>query len=123
MEAPSLRRCRRFLLQHLPFHVRLAQKPNETRLEGHRLLLAWGGRTWCDWVRWVARQATAQGMLTTAHASVESAASEVESALRFGKSGAVCRRFVRTEFSPPQAEFDRIQREHNAQCAWFTQAF
>lgn len=69
------------------------------------------------------RQAVAQGLLTTAHALVESSAAEVESALRFGKSGAVCRRFVRSEFSPPPAEFNRIQREFDSQCAWFTQAF
>ena len=70
----------------------------------------------------VGRQAIAQNLLTTAHALVESFASEIESALRFGTSGAICRRFVLSEFSPPQAEFDRIQREFDAQCAWFTQA-
>ncbi len=53
---------------------------------------------------------------------MESSASEVETALHFGRSAAICRRFVRSEFSPPQAEFDRIQREFDAQCAWFTQA-
>jgi hypothetical protein len=29
---------------------------------------------------------------------------------------------VRTEFSPPPVEFDRIQREFDALCSWFTQA-
>ena len=70
----------------------------------------------------VGRQAIAENLLTTARARVEFFASEVESALRFGTSGAICRRFVRTEFSPPQAEFDRLQLEFDAQCAWFTQA-
>lgn len=70
----------------------------------------------------VGRQAVAQGLLTTALTVVESSASEVETALHFGASGAICRRFVRSEFSPPQAEFDRIQREFDAQCTWFTQA-
>lgn len=70
----------------------------------------------------VGRQAISQNLLTTAHALVEGLASEVESALHFGTSGAICRRLVRSEFSPPQAEFDRIQREFDAQCAWFTQA-
>ncbi len=49
----------------------------------------------------VARQAVAQGLLTTALTVVESSAREVETALHFGTSGAVCRRFVRSEFSPP----------------------
>jgi hypothetical protein len=70
----------------------------------------------------VGRQAISQSLLTTSHALVESFASEVESALRFGTSSAICRRFVRSEYSPPQAEFDRIQREFDAQCAWSTSA-
>lgn len=70
----------------------------------------------------VGRQAIAENLLTIAQARVEFFASELESALRFGTSGAICRRFVRTEFSPPEAEFDRLQREFDAQCAWFRQA-
>src|SRR5574337_890572 len=70
----------------------------------------------------VARQVIAENLLTTAQARVEFFASEVESALRFGTSGAICRRFVRTEFSPPAAEFDRLQREFDAQCTWYRQA-
>jgi len=70
----------------------------------------------------VGRQAIAENVLSTARGRVDFFASEVQSALRFGTSGAICRRFVRTEFSPPQAEFDRLQREFDAQCAWFTQA-
>ena len=70
----------------------------------------------------IGRQAIAENLLTTARARVNFFASEVESALRFGTSGAICRRFVRTEFSPPPEEFDRLQREFDAQCAWFTQA-
>jgi hypothetical protein len=70
----------------------------------------------------VARQAMAENLLTTARARLTFLASEVESALRFGTSGAICRRFVRTEFSPPPEAFDRVQREFDAQCAWFTHA-
>jgi hypothetical protein len=70
----------------------------------------------------VGRQVIAENLLSTARGRVDFFASQVESALRFGTSGAICRRFARTEFSPPQAEFDRLQREFDDQCAWFTQA-
>jgi hypothetical protein len=70
----------------------------------------------------VGRQTIAENLLTIARARVNSFAVDVESALRFGTSGAICRRFVRSEFSPPPEEFDRLQREFDAQCAWFTQA-
>lgn len=70
----------------------------------------------------VARQAVAQNLLATASARLETFASGVESAVRFGTSGAICRRFVRTEFSPPPGELDRIQREFDNQCAWFKDA-
>lgn len=70
----------------------------------------------------VARQGVAQTLLTTAAARVESSASDVESALRFGTSGAICRRFIRTEFSPPPEEFEHLQRGFDDQCAWFRDA-
>lgn len=53
---------------------------------------------------------------------MDSLASDVESDLRFGTSIAICRSSVRSEFSPPQVEFDRIQKELDAQCTWFVQA-
>jgi hypothetical protein len=36
-------------------------------------------------------------------------------------SGPVCRTFVRSQYSPPQEEFDRIQQEYNRVCGWFKQ--
>lgn len=35
--------------------------------------------------------------------------------------GPVCRTFTRSEYSPPQEEFEKIQREYNEACAWFKQ--
>ena len=37
------------------------------------------------------------------------------------KPGPVCVTFVRSEFSPPQAQFEQIQREYDAACDWMGQ--
>ncbi|TAM48409.1 MAG: hypothetical protein EPN55_00170 [Gammaproteobacteria bacterium] len=71
----------------------------------------------------IARQSAAQHLLATANVRVEGAASIVESALRFGTSGAICRKFVRSEYSPPPEVFNRIQGEFDEQCKWFTMAW
>jgi hypothetical protein len=34
-------------------------------------------------------------------------------------SPAICRKFVTTEYSPPEPEFNRIQREYDEACVWF----
>ena len=35
--------------------------------------------------------------------------------------GAICRAFVRSEYSPPPDEFQRAQNEYNVACAWMKQ--
>src|SRR5262249_35604179 len=37
------------------------------------------------------------------------------------RPGAICRTFVRSEYSPPPDEFERIQREYDVACQWITQ--
>lgn len=37
----------------------------------------------------------------------------------YSSSGIVCRKFVRSSFSPPAEEFNRIQLEFDRACAWF----
>lgn len=32
--------------------------------------------------------------------------------------GVLCRTFIRSEFSPPSAEFDKVQNEYNQACQW-----
>ncbi len=65
------------------------------------------------------RQDVAQNLLATANSRLESAATSVESALRFGSSVAVCRQLVRSDFSPPPEVFDGLQKEFDEQCKWF----
>ena len=41
------------------------------------------------------------------------------SSAEFGQSGAICRAFIRTEFSPPKEQIEKTQREFDTQCLWF----
>ena len=68
------------------------------------------------------RQAIAANLLPMAGARLERLGSDIESALRFGASSAVCRHFVRAESPLTPEKLDRIQREFDALCAWSTQA-
>jgi hypothetical protein len=65
------------------------------------------------------RQTFAQLQLPAAEAQIETRAGWIEDRAQFGVSAAVCRQFVRSEYSPPKEEFDRIQREYDQLCAWF----
>lgn len=69
-----------------------------------------------------ARQTIAQTLISTAETRLQSQADAVRSAIRFGTSVAVCRQFERSEYSAPQEQFDRVQREFDAVCAWFKRA-
>src|SRR5262245_28937921 len=40
-------------------------------------------------------------------------------AVAFGHSPAICRTFVRSEFSPPEEQMKELQLGYNAQCEWF----
>jgi len=50
-----------------------------------------------------------------------SAFSRVRSLVQLSSSspGAVCRTFVRSEFSPPGGAFDAVQRDYDGACEWF----
>jgi hypothetical protein len=37
----------------------------------------------------------------------------------YSQEGAVCRTFVRSEYSPPPEEFERAQRDYDTVCRWF----
>ena len=68
------------------------------------------------------RQNIAANMATMAKPVVEFCANDVERRIASGQSTAVCRKFVRSEFSPPPDVFDRNQKEYDEQCAWFNNA-
>jgi len=69
-----------------------------------------------------ARQAAALDRLEGATRIVGREAAGVEAAVKFGVSGAVCRAFERSEYSPPEAEFQVLQRRFDELCAWFGDA-
>lgn len=50
---------------------------------------------------------------------IDSAFKWVLSASEYGTPSAICRNFVRSELSPPQEIFMRIQQEFDLQCEWF----
>jgi hypothetical protein len=108
----------------LVFHLILVWPRNLTRRSWKIVDYVWLGTGLLGVIgsAGVGRQAVAEGLLATARTLIESFAADVESDLRFGMSDAVCRRFTRTEASPPESEFQRIQREFDAQCAWFRHA-
>ena len=68
------------------------------------------------------RQEIASGMASTAESRLQFAAREIEDRLAFGRGPAICRTFVRSEYSPPPEEFDRIQRAFDEECKWFRAA-
>jgi hypothetical protein len=69
-----------------------------------------------------ARQFLATGRGSLAEERVRTEAQWVLERINAGTSVAVCRQFVRSDFSPPEQEFNRIQREFDALCAWFKAA-
>ncbi len=68
------------------------------------------------------RKTSAENLKYWAEGRVKSERTNLVSALRFGVSGAVCRSFTRTEFSPQEPEFTRFQKEYGEQCEWFKKA-
>ena len=68
------------------------------------------------------REYIAKNLLKMEIHRLESAHDFVEGRARFGTSEAICREFVRSEFSPPPQEFERIQNGYNSQCKWFRKA-
>lgn len=65
------------------------------------------------------RSTTARNHANIATSRAEASFGLVRESVRFGTSGGVCRTFVRSEFSPPEPEMAKIQREFDAQCEWF----
>lgn len=65
------------------------------------------------------RKTTAEGLIYLAEGRVEAEKGFLRSALN---AGAVCRTFSRTEFSPPEPEYNRLQKGFEEQCHWFKQA-
>jgi hypothetical protein len=63
---------------------------------------------------------SASGQLDLADQRTQAALTEVRDQMTFlaQTPGAYCRNLVRTEFSPPVVEMDRMQREFDATCAW-----
>lgn len=68
------------------------------------------------------REVVAKNVLNLEKFRLESTRRYAEGRADFGTSIAVCRQFVRSEFSPPVELFDALQREFDSQCAWFKKA-
>ncbi len=66
-----------------------------------------------------ARQQIAINFISLAESRITFAEEQIKERLEFGRGPAICRTFVRSEFSPPPEEFNRIQREYDEQCNWF----
>ena len=41
----------------------------------------------------------------------------------YSQTSIICRKFVRSQYSPPPEDFDRTQREFDATCQWFKSVF
>ena len=65
------------------------------------------------------RKTSAEALKYWANGRVEAEQSFLRSAL---KSGAHCRTFVRSEYSPPEPEYSRLLKGANEQCEWFKRA-
>jgi hypothetical protein len=65
------------------------------------------------------RVLVARNLVSASEARLPSALAAVKSAAGFGTSGAVCRTFVRSTYSPLEPQFSEIQQSFDAQCAWF----
>jgi hypothetical protein len=70
-----------------------------------------------------ARQFVAAALLSESDSRMAVAFNDVRSEINFySESAAVCRTFVRSEWSPPEEEFRRVQHEYDQSCNWFKQA-
>lgn len=65
------------------------------------------------------RMLVATNLANSVEIRIPSALSSLKSAATFGTSGAICRTFIRSEFSPPEPQFTELQRDFDAQCNWF----
>lgn len=67
-----------------------------------------------------ARQLVANNMTSTSKQRAQISYMELVSVVgRYSNDGAVCRTFVRGQYSPPPAEFERIQKDYDSVCHWF----
>lgn len=67
----------------------------------------------------VPRTIVSHNLLAQAEFGMIWSASNLRITAGFGTSPAICRTFVRSEFSPPEPEFSDSQREYDAVCSWF----
>jgi hypothetical protein len=68
------------------------------------------------------RQTLSSALKESAAMRLESTADWLTQRVSVGTSSAVCRKFIRSEYSPPPEEFERSQREFDQQCEWFREA-
>jgi hypothetical protein len=67
-----------------------------------------------------ARQLIANNMSAIAEARIQTSYELFRNLVdRYSQEGAVCRTFVRGEYSPPPEEFERRQRDYDKVCGWF----
>src|SRR5438309_1625150 len=64
------------------------------------------------------RREVAKNLFALAQSRMNFAESRVKESIAFGHGPALCRKFVRSEFSPPSTKFDDTQKEFDEMCAW-----
>lgn len=66
-----------------------------------------------------ARQLVANNMTSTLNQQAQISYMQLVSLVaRYSNEGAVCRTFVRSQYSPPPTEFERIQKDYDSVCHW-----
>jgi hypothetical protein len=67
-----------------------------------------------------ARQLVANNMTSTLSQQTQASYMLLFSLVgQYSNEGAVCRTFVRGQYSPPPAEFERTQKDYDSVCQWF----
>jgi len=68
------------------------------------------------------RQIIARNLYASASSRLEGSFSMLRWRVDIYATGsAICRTFIKSEFSPPPREFERLQREYDEACKWFRQ--
>ena len=110
-----------FVIATTAFHVLFVRVLPLTSVQWKRVDYAWLSLALLGIVAAVAnnRSVVANNLLVMAESRSRSSLESLYHRAEFGTSIAICRKFNRTDFSPTPETFDRLQREYDAQCAWF----
>ena len=104
------------------FHVIFIRLLPLTSIQWKRVDYAWLSLALLGVIAGVAnnRSVVATNLVAIAESRTRASLEWAYRRAEFGTSIAICRKFNFTEFSPPREQFERMQREFDAQCGWFT---